>query len=65
MARLIEAAMLGLALLALDACDKAKPRHLPPDPFATPPGAFAQAAAPAEAMAARAAASGPVDRVST
>ena len=27
----------AVALLALAACDKAKPRHPPPDPFAAPP----------------------------
>jgi hypothetical protein len=32
--RLLSAALLGS--LALTACDEAKPRHLPPDPFAAP-----------------------------
>lgn len=39
------------AVLGLGACDKAKPRHLPPDPFAAPPAADA-AAAPTEGLSA-------------
>src|SRR5947207_2337992 len=34
------------AALALSACDKAKPRHLPPDPFAAPPPALVDGPAP-------------------
>jgi hypothetical protein len=42
----------GLAVLALVGCDKAKPRHLPPDPFATPPPAAQPAATPTEGLSA-------------
>lgn len=35
------------AVLALTACDKAKPRHLPPDPFAQPPPGLVDGPAPA------------------
>jgi hypothetical protein len=46
--------LIGLAAaLALGACEKAKPRHLPPDPFAAPPPpAEGPAAKPGEAMSA-------------
>jgi hypothetical protein len=40
----------ALALLALSACDKAKPRQLPPDPFAAGPPPAAPEAAPGEGM---------------
>lgn len=50
MDRTIQAAAL-VALLALGACDKAKPRHLPPDPFANPPPA-AEDTAPSEGLSA-------------
>jgi hypothetical protein len=44
MRRMMSRLILGLScVLALAACDKARPRHLPPDPFAAPP---APAAAP-------------------
>jgi len=36
----------ALAAFALAACDKAKPRHLPPDPFAAPPPALVDGPAP-------------------
>jgi hypothetical protein len=45
--------LISLALIALTcagalaACDKAKPRHLPPDPFAAPPPALVDGPAPA------------------
>jgi hypothetical protein len=41
-----------LAILALTACDKAKPRHLPPDPFAAGPPPAAPEAAPVEGLSA-------------
>jgi hypothetical protein len=37
----------ALAALSLAACDKAKPRHMPPDPFAAPPPALVDGPAPA------------------
>jgi hypothetical protein len=44
--------LLGLALIALGACEKAKPRHLPPDPFAVAPPPAAPEPPPAEGMSA-------------
>ena len=41
-----------MAVLALSACDKAKPRQLPPDPFAAGPPSAAPETAPGEGMSA-------------
>lgn len=42
----------ALALGALSGCDKAKPRHLPPDPFAAPPPPAGPVAPPSEGLSA-------------
>jgi hypothetical protein len=44
--------MAAMAVLALAACDKAKPRDLPPDPFATPPAPEGPVAPPSEGLSA-------------
>jgi hypothetical protein len=50
--RLCNVAILCALMAGLTACDKAKPRVLPPDPFAAGPAPAAPAAAPGEGLSA-------------